>query len=456
MHFAQKNRLKKILASSWLAALIAPKNSSKQTWHEVFIFTFVALGVCWFIKPHDPLWIDSHFPWLWLVPTILALRYGSLAALGSSTILLIFWAFLFLAKLTPDALPGQYFLGGLTLSLIAGEFCDVWTGRLQRIRSVNFYLSQRLDSLTRRHYLLKISAEQLEQDLLAKPATLHETLVALRQLVLTSEVHEAVRFPEAPELMRMIAHACQIEAASLHAEIEGKIQITPSASVGKVSSFMLDDPMIAYALEHNTLCHIQIDTMHSVKSRFLVVAPILATDGERLGILVVEAMPFFALNFETLQFLNVMLGYYADVVSTPPTVREIIQKFETCPFSFVSEMVRLDRVFRESGVVSMLIALVFETSEQQHEYFAEALRLRRKLDVTWPIENSTRPVLVTLMPLCGMNAANGYLERLEQQFYHLSGKKTLTEACIVPHISMIGTIPPEKLLPKLLAECHVH
>jgi hypothetical protein len=456
MHFVQKNKLRKMIASSWLAALIAPKSSSKQTWFEVFGFTLAALGICWLIKPLDPLMIDSTFPWLWLVPTILALRYGSLAALGSSTILLIFWAFLFLAKLTPESLPGQYFLGGLTLSLIAGEFCDVWTGRLQRVRSVNFYLSQRLDSLTRRHYLLKISAEQMEQDLLAKPATLRDTLIALRQLILASDAPKKERFPEASELMRIIAHACQIQVASLHAEIKGRIQAKPSASIGSVSSLKLDDPMVTYALEHNTLCHIQVDAMHTVESIYLVVVPILATDGERLGILVVEAMPFFALNFESLQILNVMLGYYADVVNTPKAVREIVRKVENCPDSFVTEMVRLDRVFRESGVVSILIALVFETSEQQQEYFAEALRLRRKLDVTWSIPNSERPVLFTLMPLCGLNAANGYIERLEQQFRHLSGKKTLTEAHIIPHISMIGTTPAATLLPKLLAECHVH
>jgi hypothetical protein len=456
MHFVEKNKLRKMIASSWLAAFIAPKSSSKQSWIEVFGFTLAALGFCWFIKPQDPLLIDSTFPWLWLVPMILALRYGSLAALGSSTLLLIFWALLFVAKLTPESLPGQYFLGGLTLSLLAGEFCDVWTGRLQRVRSVNFYLSQRLDSLTRRHYLLKISAEQMEQDLLAKPATLRDTLIVLQQLILASDAPKTEYFPEASELMRIIAHACQIQVASLYAEIDGKIQSTPSASIGSVTSLKLDDPMVTYALEHNTLCHIQVDTMHTVESCYLVVVPILATDGERLGILVVEALPFFALNFETLQILNVMLGYYADVVKTPEAVREIIQKVENCPLSFVTEMVRLDRVFRESGVVSILIALVFEKSEQQLEYFAEALRLRRKLDVTWSIPNSERPILITLMPLCGLNAANGYLERLEQQFYDLSGKKTLRDACIVPHILMIGTTPPATLLPKLLTECHAH
>ncbi len=85
--------------------------------------------------------------------------------------------------MTSPEFPYQYFLGGLSLTFIVGSFSDVWMTRLARIRSVNTYLSERLDSLTHRHYLLKISAEQLEQSLLSKPMTLNETLVQLRELI---------------------------------------------------------------------------------------------------------------------------------------------------------------------------------------------------------------------------------------------------------------------------------
>ncbi|MFO1353960.1 MAG: hypothetical protein U1E88_05785 [Acinetobacter sp.] len=79
----------------------APKESSRQTWIEVFIITLGALGICTFFEPNNPLLIGVAFPWLWLAPTVLALRYGSLAALGSATILLVVWFFLKLEGLIP-------------------------------------------------------------------------------------------------------------------------------------------------------------------------------------------------------------------------------------------------------------------------------------------------------------------------------------------------------------------
>ena len=79
---------------SRLAALFAPKESSRQTWIEVFIITLGTFGICTFFEPNNPLLIGMAFPWLWLAPTVLALRYGSLAALASATILLVIWFFL--------------------------------------------------------------------------------------------------------------------------------------------------------------------------------------------------------------------------------------------------------------------------------------------------------------------------------------------------------------------------
>lgn len=454
MRFIKEQRLQKGFSPSWLATLFAPKNSSKQTWIEVLIITLGALGVCTLFEPNNPLLIGATFPWLWLAPTVLALRYGSLAALGSSTILLAAWALLTQINLTPNSFPGQYFLGGLTLTLIAGEFCDVWTGRFQRIRDVNSYLSERLDSLTHRHYLLKVSSELLEQDLLVKPITLRDTLAQLRQLIVASDVCETTDIQEASELMRILSQSCQFECASLHAEINGQIQLTASASVGIVSALVLDDPMVVYALDHNELCHVQTDALHASDSHYLVVAPLIAADGRRLGILTIERMPFISLNFETLQFLGVTLSYYAETVNISPNVREVIRQFKDCPFFFVAELVRLDRIYRESGITSTLVALVFETSNQPADFFAEIMRQRRQLDVIWSIQHSAKSVLITLMPLYNQNAATGYLMRLKQHFHSQFGKKSFAEAGVVAYTSSVGTIPPIDLLHELLAKCH--
>lgn len=449
---------------SRLAAFFAPKESSRQTWIEVFIITLGALGICTFFEPNNPLLIGVAFPWLWLAPTVLALRYGSLAALGSATILLVVWFFLKLEGLIPNTFPGQYFLGGLTLTLIAGEFCDVWTGRFNRIRSVNAYLSQRLDSLTHRHYLLKVSSELLEQDLLTKPMTLRDALTQLRQQVVMphashNDPSDQATIPtdlkNAAKLMQILTQACQLENASLHPEVKSQIQLTASHRVGNHFDLVLDDPMVVYALTHNQLCHVQTDELLESRSRYLVVAPLIAANGCRLGLFVVERMPFIALNREVLQFIQVTLNYYADAVSTSSAVQDILRQFQDCPYLFASELIHLDRIYRESGITSTLVALVFEKNDRQQDLFAETMRVRRQLDVVWAIQRPDRFVLMTLMPLYNQRVVTGYLMRLEQHFRHQFGVQSLKEAGVVSHAATVGIIPPIELVQTLLVQCHV-
>jgi hypothetical protein len=450
----QENRLQKGFIPSRLSTMFAPKNSSVQAWIEVAIFTLGALGICSYFEPSNPLLIGAPFPWLWLAPTVLALRYGSLAALGSSTIILAVWAFLMQIHPVPNSFPGQYFLGGLTLTLIAGEFCDVWTGRFKRIRNVNSYLSERLDSLTHRHYLLKVSSELLEQDLLVKPITLRDTLTQLRQLIVNSDLPENTTLHEASELMRILTQSCQLESASLHAEVSNQISVTPTASVGIVSSLDLEDSMVKYALAHNELCHVQTDALDASDSRYLVVAPLIATDGRRLGILTIERMPFISLNFETLQFLSVTLSYYADIVKIPPRVRAITTQYKDCPLLFAAELIRVDRIYRECGINSTLVALVFESSIQQQNRLNETIRQRRQLDVIWSVQNSEKLILITLMPLYNQNAAAGYLKRLESYYHSHFGTASFADAGVVPYTAIVGTASPINLLNELIANCH--
>jgi hypothetical protein len=53
------------------------------------------------------------------------------------------------------------------LTLLCGQFAEVWNARSRRLRGVNAYLEERLTMLTKNHFLLRLSHERLEQDLLS-------------------------------------------------------------------------------------------------------------------------------------------------------------------------------------------------------------------------------------------------------------------------------------------------
>ncbi len=432
---------------SRLASLLAPKRASRLAWLEVALFTLGGLALALVFQPSNPLLLDQPFPWLWLAPVLLALRYGTLAALAASTLLFLAWLLLDFLGRGSGAFPGQYFLGGLILTLIAGEFSDVWAGRLQRVREVNGYLAQRLESLTRRHYLLKLSHERLEQDMLVKPVTLRDTLRHLRQLTVDGG---GGPLPQAHELMRILGQACQLGVASLHAEVQGRLQLTPAASLGEAEALVLDDPLVAYALARNELSHVQSADFCEADSRYLVVAPVLDASGGRLGLLAVSQIPFMALNAETLQFLSVALGYYADVIAMGPAVRELRRRYPSCPPLFAAELLRLERIRRDTGVNSALVALSFAPSLHQQGLFAEAVRLRRQLDVAWSLQGERQEVLLTLMPLYGHAAVDGYLLRLERRFHEGFGVANLEAGGVRALIKLVGDQPAAQLLEQLL------
>jgi hypothetical protein len=108
----------------------------------------------------------------------------------------------------------MFFMGGLLLVLVAGQFGDVWNTRLARARAVNRYLDERLAALTKNHYLLRISHARLENDLLARPTTLRDTLSQLRAVALQDAMNGGNTGPlaGAQPMLQVVAQACQVEA----------------------------------------------------------------------------------------------------------------------------------------------------------------------------------------------------------------------------------------------------
>lgn len=444
-------------SSSRLSAWFAPKQVSRRAWLEVVILTIGALALAAWINPKDPLLIHQPFPWLWLVPAVMALRYGCIAALSSSAIFFLDWSLIQRMSSGAIEFPGQYFLGGLIFTLVAGEFSDIWSARLKRVREVNHYLTQRLESLTRNHYLLRSSHERLEQDLLTKPITLRDSLLHLRHLTVMSR-SKSSSLPAVQELMRILAQACQLEVASLHQVIDGDFERRPSASLGDIRPLDVYDPLVQYALSQKKLCHIQTSSLEDAQSRYLVASPLITTNGQCVGLLVIERMPFLSLHAESLQFLNVTLGYYADTVNIVPAIANILEKLPECPLLFAAELLRLGRVRGQCDIDSAIVALVFEHSTHQQDLLDEVERQHRQLDITWIIRTTdgmnVPHVLLVLMPLYGNAAIESYLSRVENRLCEQFGATRLSELNVKYRTAYVGEQPAEELLLGLLDRCY--
>lgn len=430
---------------------LRPFAASTAITAEMLLLPLFAVGLGIWINPLDPLWVRAGFPWAWFAPVILALRYGPFPGLGAAGVLLLAWVGFDLSGWIQGDFPKINFLGGLILVMIAGEFSSLWVARTRRAEGVQLYLDQRLDYLTRQYYLLRLSHDRLEQDLIARPMAMRDALAALHEL---PSAEYAAPLPGASQLLRMLGQYCQIDTASLHAMRDGAIDPVPVATLGKVSAYDAADLLLEHAREKGTLAHIAEHLAgKESSSRYLVCAPLNDFDGQCIGMLLVERIPFFALNEETLQTLNLFLGYYADGLLLERAALPICAALPQCPHDFAAELQRLWHIRRESLLPSVIVALEFPLRPDLEALAQQIARQKRGLDVLWEIELPQRRVLATLMPLAGKASAEGYIARIES-WVHAQRGGSLADAGILGHVLPVDEIEPVALLRQLLESNH--
>ncbi|MDA8454432.1 GAF domain-containing protein [Acidovorax sp. GBBC 3334] len=395
---------------------------------ETLLLPGIALALGVLLHPQDPLWSEGDFPWAWLAPVIVALRYGPLAGLGGAVVLLAGWLLINFGHY--DRFPQLFFLGGLILVLLVGEFSSLWQARTRRAESVQLYLDQRLEHLVRQYYLLRLSHDRLEQELIGRPMSMRDALATLQSV--GGEEHDPVQ--GAQTLLRLLAQYCQLESAALHAATEDEVQAEPVARIGS-NTELLDtrDPLVVQALETRKLCHISQLLEHRQQTRYLAVAPLLDLGGEIYGLLVIEDMPFFSLQDENLQTINLLLGYYTDGLAMQTLARPIVERIADCPADFAFEVQRLSHMRDTTRVPSIVVALEFLPRAIERGLPAQIERLKRELDESWLIAGPERQVLALLMPLGDLATAEGYINRLENWSQQKSGQP-LAESGIFPHV----------------------
>ncbi len=335
--------------------------------------------------------------------------------------------------------------------MVCGEFSGAWKTRLRRIEESSGYLDDRLARVTRRHFLLRLSHERLEMDLLTKPATLRDALLALRRLLEGKSRESAL--PAAEEFLTFLAQTCQLEIAALHYPQPERGEYRIAARVGEASPLKGDDALLMLALERRALAHVQVAQLEkSATTPHLLVAPAITGSGRIGGLLTVDRMPFFALNEDTLQMLAVLLGFYADSVAVALPVDDIFRADSGCPNEFAAELAHACRMWRDSGVASCAVALVFGDQPMRENMAFQAARLKRGLDVTWERRTSTGHALVTLMPLGSRAAAEGYLARIELWLKEAFGLD-FPAAQVTPHYVPVQHAEAARALQAIVAVC---
>lgn len=395
--------------------LIAAEASWRSVWMETLAIPLIAIVWSAWIRPADPLLLKASFPWLWFAPLLVALRYGVLPGLMSGILLLVTWLVCSATGVYgASEFPREFFFAGTLMLLLGGQFSDVWRDRLRRIDETNLYLVERLSGLTRRHLLLNLSHDRLEQEMLARPGSLRDALVQLRATVTAPQTSD-VPLPGLQGLFHLLVQYVNIEVAALY-RIQRKGQEYELGdrleSLGDTVAMEADDELLQLALETRELAHIAaLDLNLQRKSTQLLVAPLVNASGEIIAVLAVSKLPFFSMNVENLQMMSVILAYYADCVSAAPGVLEIKRRLPMIPVMHAEELGRLTHMQQAFNISSHIVVLAFQ-GDRRIEMPSELMRIKRGLDLYWETVIDGNPAVVVLMPFASASAKEGFLERI--------------------------------------------
>lgn len=374
---------------------------------ESVLLPVLCLALSLGLRRHDPFFLSAAFPWIWLAPVLVALRYGSYAALVASLTLVSGWSLAAaFAMDLPPYFPKQYFLGGFMIAFICGEFRDLWQAENRRQRLARHHLAIHLDELNHAHQVLAQSHERLMADFIQHPPTLRDALAELPR-------PESGRMDEAAAkaLLEFLARYFKIETASLHVMEASGLKAAPLAALGQARRLNGSEALIAACLRERTLCHAAEGAR---PEPYLCVVPIISSSSPEwvLAVLAIESMPFFAFETENLRQLAAVLGYYADSLGSTHLAAPILAQMPDCPSDFAAECLRLYRIEAQAGLPSALACRIAPEGSAIAEPERSSPK-SRAIDRIWVRTlPDGRALRLALLPFCNEEQAFKALERI--------------------------------------------
>ena len=388
---------------------------------------FVALA--WYSNPGNPFYIDEGFPWPWLGPWLIGLRYGVVYGAAASVGLWVSWVLstqwlgytMGHVLVQPTQFPRLYFLGGAIATLIAGEFGSYWRMQILRLQESQHFLNDKVERLTRRLYLIKLSHDELEYEMVDRPGTLRESVIELRILMdryTREHPLEANALPGAQYMLDFVMQQCRIDSAIMYSvSMEPVLKLTRVASAGGMRDASPDDPMIQRALESGQQVHLQDALLErSERHQLIAVTPLMSSSGEPFGVVAIGNMPFASLTSDNLQTIAVLLESYADYLRLSLSAADLLPQWPLAPRGLAGEFAWLNRLSTDFGLSSRCVVWHVRHARQTEMLdYLQQLHSRGETAWRWPVGAAAqrgKPCVIVLVPFTDAAGTNVYKQRI--------------------------------------------
>lgn len=291
--------------------------SARPSWREVLCVSLLPPLIAALLVPDDPLLIQGNFPWFVLLPLLVGVQHGALAATLSSALLLgvgglHHWL---TGQLQTLSALGAFAGGCLATGVIAGHSHDRVQARLVRSIEQAADHARRLARLSRAHAVVKLSHQKLEERLCAGNWSLVNAFEETRR-----ELHGATSLSAVAEVvLNVLANHAMVQSATLvgvaAVDRRGNIELEPIASIGNPPTLDLRHRLVQRALVTGRLVALDAEsTDGGADNSVLCVAPLATASGKLVGLVLVHEMPFMAFQAENLKSLAALTALLADML----------------------------------------------------------------------------------------------------------------------------------------------
>ncbi|MGE0072970.1 MAG: hypothetical protein AB7S55_07905, partial [Thiomonas sp.] len=331
---------------------------------ESALLPTLVLWLGWMLRPADPLGVDAGFPWAWFGPWLIAVRYGAGYGLFGVALYAAFsqiapW---FASTATSRGFPAEFFLGGMLMTLVLGEFGAAFRNRQVLHREVVKDLTARLERTKRRLFVIKDALSTLEQELTDRPMTLRDALLDLRRTFTFQGDRPALAaptptpglpapppLPDPRAFLQLLSQSCRLVEAGVFLRdvtTEG-LHWRLVASLGQnLPGLDLQDVLINRVLETHQAVHIAQAALDTVSGAPWVFAAPLRLDAydEVDALLAVHTMPFMSFEDNNLQRLQVLCASYLDFSQLELAVEDVRSAWVQAPISLQQEWAQLSEL----------------------------------------------------------------------------------------------------------------
>ncbi len=381
---------------------------------EAVLLPLIIPGLLWLLGSQDILLLETAFPWLIIIPIIIAARYGTWYALLSLSILSILsiaYTIFYQSNLFDKNL--QVLAGSLLVVIFVGEMLHYWKQKYTKMSQELLDNNQTRDRTEQELQLLHIGYSQLEESFVTTTQSLSNSL-RLIELSLLPPLDNKQQFKQAIDKLNdtLKEYTWLEESVFYYVDKNNQINPKPLASKNNFMKNLHNDILIQEAIK--TKRTVRIKDCHSLENRAMtqlkVAIPLVDSRKRLWGVMAVVRITPSIFQYQHLNLLNLLCSYIANLLSAsqhPITSAERLFLETSTAINIVLNSVR------SVSLIRITIPLSVEHNKYK-EFFNNKINGISRI---WQLQKKDGVVLVMLVPLFKESNASAWQKKLEDSFY---------------------------------------